>query len=285
MARNPAAPTHPRTGAPPRRRATDRRTGAPGPRRAAEGGSPAGAAGRAGAPLRAASPPSDARPAVGASHFEVLQALKRRGPATIVELGAALRFAKETLREHLEALVFRGLVTRAAARRGRPGRPEILYALAPAAEAYFPRRESAVLTDLVRHLLVEGREAELRAFFTARAAERREAARARLEGLRGRRRLEEVARILTEDGYMAEAESDPAGRPRRLRLCHCPIRDVVAVTPLPCGAELRYVRELLGRESRLVRVSYLPDGDASCSYSLGGGSETAGGRRRGRTAR
>lgn len=217
---------------------------------------------------RALPAPGDARPGVGASQLEVLETLKRRGPSTVVEALAALGIAKETLREHLEALVGRGLVVRAAARRGRPGRPEIVYALSPAADALFPRRESAVLADLVRHLLAEGRGAELREFFGARAEARKGAALARLEGLRGRARLEEVARILTEEGYMAEAETDAAGRPRTLRLCHCPIRDVVSVTPLPCGAELDYVRDLLGKDRPLVRIAYLPGGDASCTYRL-----------------
>lgn len=215
---------------------------------------------------RTAVAPADPRPGVGASQLELLLALKRRGPSTIVELGAALQLAKETLREHLAALVGRGLVGRHGARRGGPGRPEIVYGLAPAADAFFPRREGAVLTELVRHLLAEGREAELRAFFAARATARREAAGARLAGLRGRHRFDEVARILTEEGYMAEVVTDGAGRPRALRLCHCPIRDVVAVTRLPCRTELAFVEALLGR--KLSRSDYLPEGDASCSYQL-----------------
>lgn len=214
--------------------------------------------------------PAAARPGLGASQLEVLLTLKRRGPCTIAAAGAALPLATETLREHLRSLVGRGLVVRSAMRHGRPGRPEIVYALAPAADAFFPRRESVLLAELVRHLLVTGREAELRRFFGERAARRREVARSRLEGLRGRRRLEEVARILTEDGYMAELETDAAGRARGLRLCHCPLGDLVSVTPTPCGAELAFVRGLLGRS--LARTAYLPDGDASCSYRLGSGS-------------
>lgn len=229
---------------------------------------PSGTPRRRSPPPLAADAPADPRPEVGASQLELLRVLKRRGPSTIVEIGAALRLAKETLREHLKALVWRGLVVRRGARRGRPGRPEIVYALAPSAEAFFPRRESAVLTDLVRHLLAAGREEELRTFFGERAARRRDAARSRLEGLRGRRRVEEVARILTEEGYMAEVETDAAGRARGLRLCHCPISDLVAISPAPCGAELAFVRELLGRP--LARTAYLPEGDPSCSYRLGG---------------
>jgi predicted ArsR family transcriptional regulator len=203
---------------------------------------------------------------VGASQREVLEALKRRGPSTVVEALGALALAKETLREHLEALVARGFVVRTAARRGRPGRPEIVYALAPAADALFPRRESAVLADLVRHLLDEGRGAELKGFFEARAEGRLAAGLERLAGLRGKRRLAEVARILSDDGFMAEIEPGKGGRAGSLRLCHCPVRDVVAVTALPCGAEMAYVRALLGKS--LTRVAYLPDGDASCTYRL-----------------
>lgn len=75
----------------------------------------------------------------------------------------------------------------------------------------------------------------------------------------------EVARILTEEGFMAEVDTDPEGR-ELLRLCHCPMRSLVDVTKAPCRSELRSVREMLGRH--LVRVSYIPAGDTSCCYAL-----------------
>jgi hypothetical protein len=41
----------------------------------------------------------------------------------------------------------------------------------------------------------------------------------------------------------------------------------VDVTRIPCGAEIGLLAELL--DDRLARVSYIPAGDASCSYETG----------------
>lgn len=205
-------------------------------------------------------PPPLASAGLGDSRRRLLDALKRLGSATLREAAADLGISRETAREHLNALGADGLVERAGARRGRPGRPEILYRLTSAAEALFPTRDAEVLAELTAWLLARGSDAELRRFFDQRAAGRLGAARERLAGLRGRRRLEEVARILSDEGYMAGVEGGS------LRLAHCPLRSVVAVTRLPCRAELALVEALLGR--KLERTDYLPDGGESCSYRV-----------------
>ena len=98
--------------------------------------------------------------------------------------------------------------------------------------------------------------------FTQYIAQRRPEALARVAPLHGRERIEEVARIFAELGFMPVIETD--GAAPRLRLCHCPIRDLVAATRIPCRAEIGFLAELLGEP--LNRVRYLPAGDDSCSY-------------------
>ncbi|MEX0979825.1 MAG: hypothetical protein WDZ89_01955, partial [Gemmatimonadota bacterium] len=129
----------------------------------------------------------------------------------------------------------------------------------------FPRREGEVLRALATHLRESGQESLLREFFDGFIGERRAESMARVAHLEGRERLDEVARILTELGFMALVEESPDGP--KLRLCHCPLRELVEVTKIPCRAEIGFVTELLGE--RLTRVSYIPAGDASCSYRGG----------------
>jgi len=217
---------------------------------------------RASSRTPAAGPPArDALPVgLGESRRRLLEAVKRLGSATLREAAAGLGLSRETAREHLNALGADGLIERAGTRRGGPGRPEVVYRLTPRAEALFPRRDAEVLAELSAHLLAHGGEAGLRHFFEQRAASRLDAARRRLGKLRGRKRLAEVARILTDEGYMAEVVDGS------LRLAHCPIRRVVDVTHLPCRAELAMVESLLGRKLR--RTDYLPEGGLSCSYRV-----------------
>ena len=171
----------------------------------------------------------------------------------------------ETVRTHLRALGSEGFARRVGSRRRGPGRPEIVYGLTDAAETWFPNRESDVLKALTTYLQAAGEPGLINDFFADYVARRRAVAVSRVEELTGHARLDEVARILTEDGFMAEVETDEKGA-RVLRLSHCPLRRLVDVTRAPCRAELSFVRDLLGE--RLSRVSYIPSGDSACCYAV-----------------
>ena len=204
-------------------------------------------------------------PGLGGTRRELLGSLKRGGPSTIPALAAEAGLNVETVRHHVQALAADGLVERTGTRQSGRGRPESVYTLSPAAESLFPRREGELLRALVLHLVETGNEETLRAFFDAYIAERRGAALARVSGLEGEARLEEAARVLSELGFMALVQQ--RGDAPELRLCHCPLREVVGVTRIPCRAELRFVRELVGEQ--LTRLTYIPAGDDSCTYRAG----------------
>ncbi|HSH44556.1 MAG TPA: helix-turn-helix domain-containing protein, partial [Longimicrobiales bacterium] len=207
-------------------------------------------------------------PGLGESQQGILDALKRRGPTTVPRLAEALGLNVETVRAHLRALSGHELVRKAGSRSRGRGRPELVYELTPKAEALFPRREGELLRRLARYLQETGNEDLLAEFMDGFIGERREEALSRVEGLEGRARLEEAARVLSDLGFMAELEGE--GASPRLRLCHCPLRELVEETKLPCRAEIGFVKELLGEElsgaGGLRRQSYIPAGDASCSY-------------------
>lgn len=206
------------------------------------------------------------RSSLGHSQRDALEHLKRRGTSTVPALADDLGLNVETVRAHLRALQADGLVERVGRRRNGPGRPEVVYAPTGAADALFPNVEGSLLAELAAYLGRSGRGDVLDSFLEERLAARREASMRRLEGLDDDQRLDEVARILSEEGFMAVIAADDLGR-RILRLCHCPMHNLVAATRAPCRVELGFVRELLGE--RLARVSYIPAGDASCSYRLG----------------
>ncbi|MFB6241047.1 MAG: helix-turn-helix transcriptional regulator, partial [Gemmatimonadota bacterium] len=202
---------------------------------------------------------------LGDSQRRLLVELKRRGDATLYDVAGELELAAETVREHLNALTARGLVERTGRRRDGPGRPQIVYALSERGEALFPHREGALLRELASHLVESGREEVLEEFFGRRIGEQRRAAAERLDGLEGGERLREVAALLSEQGFMAEVVGDAADGPR-LRLCHCPLKELVAASRLPCRAEIEFVEELLGAD--LERESWMPEGDHACTYRL-----------------
>lgn len=199
----------------------------------------------------------------------ILERLKRSGEASIPDLARSFGLSPETVRAHVKALAEDAWVEESGSRSEGRGRPERLWALSPAAERLFPRREGEVLQGFAAYLREVGREDLLVAFLDRFAGERRAAALTRLKGLEGRSRLDEVARVLSDEGYMAEIVDGPDGGGTRLRLCHCPVRELVEVTRAPCRAEVAFVRELVG--DSLARVEYIPDGGAACAYAVGEG--------------
>lgn len=198
------------------------------------------------------------------SHRALLDALKGRGRATVPELADDLGLNIETIREHLRSLADRALVRRDGTIRRGPGRPEVAYVLTPEAEALFPRREGELLNALGAYLVRSGRTALLRDFYAEHLRGPREDALARVKGLEGRARLDEVVRIFDEMGYMPRIEEGDAGP--RLRLCHCPVRDLVAASRVPCAMEEQLLEELLG--GKAAREQYIPSGDSACTYHV-----------------
>jgi len=198
------------------------------------------------------------------THRALLDALKHRSRATVPELSLDLDRNIETVREHLRTLTAQRLVRRDGTIQRGPGRPEVAFVLTEDAEALFPRREGEILHALGRYLVDHGKQELLRDFFDTHVATRREAALARVTHLTGRKRLLAVTEILDEMGFMPVLEGTRAAP--RLRLCHCPMRDLVDATDIPCRAEIGLLTELLG--ARPTRTGYIPDGDCGCSYSL-----------------
>lgn len=203
---------------------------------------------------------------VGITQQSILQALRRQGDGTLAGLASQLSLAVPTVREHMNVLLAKGFVREAGRRSDRPGRPSTVYVLTPQGEDLFPLVEGRILRDLATYLIEQGQEEALEAFFDQRAEHTRTDLEKRLEGLTGRQRLEAVANIMTERGFMAEVTEDtPDGKPT-IRLCNCPLRHIVSATKIPCRAEIGMLHQLLGRG--VLRNDYMPDGDSACSYTV-----------------
>lgn len=201
----------------------------------------------------------------------LLVALRKRGEARAEELAGELAITVGAVRQHLHGLAAADLVTHREERVG-PGRPRHLYRLAPAAEALFPRAYGELTVELLDYIGDEDPQLVARAFERRRRA-RVERVRERLEGLDFDARVAEVARVLDEDGYLAEVEplpADPAtGAPEGWRILehNCAILAVAQRYGHACGAELAFLREALP-DADVTRVSHILTGAHACAYDV-----------------
>jgi len=200
---------------------------------------------------------------------ELLVSLRKRGEARAEELADALGITVGAVRQHLHGLAAADLVAHREERSG-PGRPRHVYRLAPAAEALFPRAYGELTVELLDYIGDEDPELVARAFERRRRA-RVERTRERLAGLDFDARVAEVARVLDEDGYLAEIErlpDDADGRGGWRILEHnCAILAVAQRYGHACGAELSFLREALP-DADVTRVSHILTGAHACAYEV-----------------
>jgi predicted ArsR family transcriptional regulator len=201
---------------------------------------------------------------LAAGRRAVLTRLKSWGEATADSLADDLGITVGAVRQQLGPLGDAGLVAHRDERQG-PGRPRRWYCLTPAAESLFPKRYGQLTNQLLG--FIEDSDPDLVALaFQRRAEQRRERAAARLAGRDFEGRVRELARILDEDGYLADCE--PAGDGSWLVTeRNCAILDVARHHHEACSSELAFLRAVLP-DASVERVAHVLGGARRCAYHI-----------------
>jgi DeoR family suf operon transcriptional repressor len=194
----------------------------------------------------------------------LLIALRKRGEARAEELAEQLDITVSAVRQHLQGLAAADLVAHREERAG-PGRPRHVYRLGAAAEALFPRSYGELTVELLDYIGDEDPQLVARAFERRRRA-RVERTMERLSGLAFEERVAEVARVLDEDGYLAEVEAHDDGT-FHIREHNCAILAVAQRYGHACGAEIAFLREVLP-DADVTRVSHILTGATACTYEV-----------------
>jgi DeoR family suf operon transcriptional repressor len=194
----------------------------------------------------------------------LVNALKKAGELGVEDLAQAAGLTVSAVRQQLTGLQRDGLVSVAEKRSGA-GRPRHLYRLTPAADALYPRAYAELTNELLDYVgqsdpdLVE-------TIFDRRRQRRIEGARARLETGTFPEKMRELARILDEDGYLAEALSNDDGTFTIVEH-NCAILGIALRYGQACGSELEFIRAVLP-QARVERTSHMITGASHCSYVI-----------------
>ena len=195
---------------------------------------------------------------------ELLMTLKRLGEARADELASALDVSASAVRQVLGALEGGGLVTHAELRVER-GRPKHVYRLSDAGDSLFPRRYG----DLTNEVLAYVADRDPTLFddvFERRRQRRVDGAHVRLAGGSFADRVAELARILDEDGYLADFERLDDGS-YRITEHNCAILDVARRYQHACSSEISFLREAMP-DAQIDRVMHIVEGAHVCAYAI-----------------
>ena len=197
----------------------------------------------------------------------IVKLLKTEGAMDSAQLAGKLRVTPMAVRLHLYALQREKLVS--AEERPVPlGRPAKYWRLTRAADRLFPDAYAELNVALIGALedtfgatgvqrLLQARLARQQAEYTARIARS-----APLE-----KRLQQLARVRTGEGYMAEVKRD-GGAAFLFIENHCPICAAATACQGLCATELDLFRAVLGPDVRVERAEHILAGDRRCAYRI-----------------
>ena len=196
------------------------------------------------------------------SRRQILVHVKRRGEADADAIAEHVGITPSGARQHLTALERDGLLTHRRIGLG-PGRPKHLYVLTAAGDALFPRNYVDLTNELLEYVEDED-PALLARIFDRRAARRLERARQRTAGLPFDQKVGVVARILDEDGYLADFQRRDDGA-FVITEHNCAVLAVALKYRQACSTELDFLQQTLP-EAEVTRIAHRIAGGHVCAY-------------------
>lgn len=197
----------------------------------------------------------------------IVKRLKTEGPLDSAQLARQLELTAMAVRQHLYALQKEGLVT--AEERPVPiGRPAKFWKLTREADSLFPEAYAELnvaLIDAVKDTF--GSEGLNRVLVSRCQRQRSDYAKRIRPGDSLKKKLTELARVRTEEGYMAQVKRADDGS-YLLVENHCPICAAANACQGFCSTELDLFRSVLGPGVTVERVEHIISGDQRCAYRI-----------------
>jgi predicted ArsR family transcriptional regulator len=188
-------------------------------------------------------------------------ALLHDGRATVAEIAERAGLSQVAIRRHLQALVADGLVDGHAVPAPGPGRPAVHYRLTARGERLFPDRSSDLADDVLTFLHDERGKNEMIAFLRWRQKRQQAHYASELSDIHVfGDRIQRLAELLSEDGFLATVNADADGF--ALTQKHCAIKEAAAAHPQLCAFEAALFRQLLG--AHVTRRQTIAGGSAAC---------------------
>lgn len=210
------------------------------------------------------------KPARGdrATRRAIVHALKTEGPLTSAQLADRLDVTAMAVRQHLYELVSERFVT--AEERPVPiGRPAKHWQLTSEANRLFPDAYAELNVSLIAAMGNAFGEKGLQRVLESRGASQQAAYAKRITSSAPlKQKLQQLARIRSEEGYMAEVSTNQDGSFLFVEN-HCPICAAATTCQGLCTTELDLFRKVLGPDIEVERREHILSGARRCAYRIG----------------
>jgi predicted ArsR family transcriptional regulator len=201
------------------------------------------------------------------SSNRLLYTLKARGPLATNALARTLGITVVGVRQHLTKLHAEGLVA-FDDQAGEIGRPKRVWRLTAKGHGRFPDTHGDLTLNLIGGIRSLFGEAGLERLIEARQESAVAAYRKALERCSSLEdRIRTVARLRTEEGYMAEFEAQPDGSFLLIEN-HCPICAAAKSCQGFCRSELELFRAAFGAGTSVMRQEHLLSDGRRCVYRV-----------------
>ena len=196
----------------------------------------------------------------------ILYFIKTKGPVSTATLAKTLDMTGEAARQQVQKLVAAGLIEGRQEAQAGAGRPRQNWVLTEAGNARFPDTHAQLTIKLIGSVRQLFGEAGLDKLITQREEESRSAYALACSAPDLPTRLQQLAAVRDEEGYMARVEAD--GKDWLLIEDHCPICAAARTCQGFCRSELQLFQEVVGPGATIVREQHLLTNAMRCIYRI-----------------
>ena len=198
----------------------------------------------------------------------LLQRLKTRGPQSVKILSKQLEMTTMGVRQHLNELAAKGLVTTTAENHQTRGRPAHYWQLTDAGHRQFPDAHAEACVTLITRVRDQFGDKALQEIIHDNQDDDLNRYQKALEQTESDlpSQLSKLAELRSEEGFMAEVRLIPNGW--LLIQNHCPVYNAAQSSRHYCHSELLLFSTLLAGRAIVKRTDYLLDGSRRCAYMV-----------------
>jgi DeoR family transcriptional regulator, suf operon transcriptional repressor len=196
---------------------------------------------------------------------KILNHIKANIQMTVLELSAKLNITEMAVRRHLQVLETDGLLS-SFMKKNMTGRPSKVFHLSELGEEFFPKQYKQIGMDLLQE--INRLDASIiNQAIVSRQERMVNRYRGRFKDKSFKGQINELAKIQSEMGFMAEVNETDSEEVAQIRQSNCPYLEIARDFPEICRNEHKFYEELL-QTKNIEKVSSLSRGDNCCHYVI-----------------